>query len=362
MNLGTRELPVLTTLRFFAAAVVLGFHFWPGGQGPAWFGEFFQNGYESVAFFFVLSGFILTHVYSSRVFSRREFWLSRLARIYPVYLVSLVIALPVLVYGAFVSRPVVITHFWLAMFVVSVLLQSWIPQTALIWNDPAWSLSVEAFFYALFPDVLRLQRFVRPLLILGFATTLVVLTEIARPAAVAAWVEERGNLLHRFLAFFPLFQLPQLLFGMALGLFSVSGRSFEAWFAELVLAAGLGGIALVFVFRTNVPDLIRGAALVLLYGSVVFAGTTSVGIITRILSHGLLVRLGEASYAMNILHIPLQFWWNKILRLMTVDRSSVALFLGFLAWLVVLSRASHRFVETRSRSLILARYGKRSTV
>ncbi len=360
MNPAIRELPILTTLRFFAAAVVLGFHFFPEGKGPLFLGEFFRNGYESVAFFFVLSGFILTHVYSERPFSRRRFWLSRFARIYPVYLLSLIIALPVFLYGAFVSRTVIAGHFWLAMLLVPLLLQSWVPQTALIWNWAAWSLSVEAFFYALFPDVLRLQRFVRPLVTLGFAAGLVILVEVARSLAVVALVEERGNLLHRFFAFFPLFQLPNFLFGMTLGFCFVSGRSLKPWFAELVLIAGLTGIALVFAFRTTIPDLARSTVLTFLYGAVLFAGATSSGLITRILSHRLLVRLGEASYAMYILHTPLLFWWSKILRLMKVDYSSVISFLGFVAMLVLLCLASHRFVETRCRDLILARYGKRS--
>jgi peptidoglycan/LPS O-acetylase OafA/YrhL len=34
-------------------------------------------------------------------------------------------------------------------------LQAWWPRAALLWNTPAWSLSVEALFYALFPLILR---------------------------------------------------------------------------------------------------------------------------------------------------------------------------------------------------------------
>lgn len=54
-----KDIPALTSLRFFAAALVVIFHY-PGKQDvfPQLFWRF---GYEAVTFFFVLSGFILTY-------------------------------------------------------------------------------------------------------------------------------------------------------------------------------------------------------------------------------------------------------------------------------------------------------------
>jgi len=65
----------LTSLRFFAAWLVVCHHFFA-----------FEAGYAGVTFFFVLSGFILALNYAGRVDTpaqRRRFWLKRAARVYP---------------------------------------------------------------------------------------------------------------------------------------------------------------------------------------------------------------------------------------------------------------------------------------
>ena len=59
------------------------------------------------------------------------------------------IFLPIAIYAASING-----NHGFALFTAALqltLTQSWVPYTALQWNGPAWSLSVEAFFYALFP-------------------------------------------------------------------------------------------------------------------------------------------------------------------------------------------------------------------
>ncbi len=59
--------------------------------------RFLSNGFMGVPFFFLLSGFILTYSYLGQVEThnqRRRFWEARFARVYPVYLLSLVLNWP----------------------------------------------------------------------------------------------------------------------------------------------------------------------------------------------------------------------------------------------------------------------------
>lgn len=88
------NLRVLTSLRFFAALWVVLFHYWPDLTGVSTLPSFIAKGYLGVELFFILSGFILCHVYRSAVeegrFEYGGFLWARLARIYPVHLVTLV--------------------------------------------------------------------------------------------------------------------------------------------------------------------------------------------------------------------------------------------------------------------------------
>jgi peptidoglycan/LPS O-acetylase OafA/YrhL len=141
-------LKALTSVRFFAAIYVVFFHLWGGGalKNYPLLGNFVGSGNTGVTFFFVLSGFILAYNYP-RVSSRKQFWIARFARVYPVYFLSLCL---------FAFRPVT----WgqpgavLGGVLAFGLLQAWWPPASSGLNPVAWTLSVEAFFYAVFPFLL----------------------------------------------------------------------------------------------------------------------------------------------------------------------------------------------------------------
>ena len=84
----SQNLKPLTSLRILAALWVVSFHFW-GNLGIAT-PAFVDKGYLGVELFFVLSGFILSHVYLEAwrggTFKYVEFIWARLARIYPLHL------------------------------------------------------------------------------------------------------------------------------------------------------------------------------------------------------------------------------------------------------------------------------------
>jgi hypothetical protein len=74
------RLPALSGLRAFAALNIVFYHF----SNPKWFGPFapiVDNGYTSVSFFLLMSGFILAYNYSDRAQSGHlntgHFWIAR---------------------------------------------------------------------------------------------------------------------------------------------------------------------------------------------------------------------------------------------------------------------------------------------
>jgi peptidoglycan/LPS O-acetylase OafA/YrhL len=146
----------LTGLRFIAAAMIVVHH------SRALFGEplrhFALN--QGVAFFFVLSGFILTYVYPELPNRRAlgRFFVARVARIWPAhaatFALTLALGLHAIAGGAPSNPTPVIAIGNLAM------VHAWVPAKSWFFsfNAVSWSISTEFFFYLVFP-----------LLIAGFA-------------------------------------------------------------------------------------------------------------------------------------------------------------------------------------------------
>lgn len=148
MTIDTKSrLDSLTSLRFFAALVVLMRHTVPDIYPLPGLLELSLIGPIGVGFFFVLSGFILTWTWKPQE-RRRYFYMRRVARIVPLHVLTTVVAAGLLISAG--------TPLWLSTVVSLFLLQAWLTEPfRLGGNSPSWSLSVEAFFYALFPFIVR---------------------------------------------------------------------------------------------------------------------------------------------------------------------------------------------------------------
>jgi mycarose O-acyltransferase len=149
-------------MRFIAAAMVFFFHsvyenvFADPVAQNTYTKIFGQGGWAGVAFFFVLSGFVLT--WSARATdSVRAFYRRRIFKIFPNHVVTFVVAgvLLISVGSAIGVGPAVVNLF---------LLQAWFPQLSIevSMNPVAWSLSCEALFYLCFPFLLRPISRIRP--------------------------------------------------------------------------------------------------------------------------------------------------------------------------------------------------------
>lgn len=155
-----REIRALTGLRGVAASVVALTHF-----DFVWAPAFGRLGLHNVMvdIFFCLSGFTLASVYSTRKdTSFRSFMMLRIARIYPLYLLSLLV-LSVTLFSAQAQsltddfiRQVLMINSW-----------PWI-GSGVNWNNPAWSVSVEFLAYILlFRLLLARIRAPSPMVTLG---------------------------------------------------------------------------------------------------------------------------------------------------------------------------------------------------
>lgn len=122
-------------------------------------------GYAGVGFFFALSGFVLTWG-ARRDRSAITFWRHRFARVWPMWALSVMLAVVLSVVTGQLRTGLAGLGQVLACFL---LLQAWVPRQTWYFatNAVGWSLSVEAFFYAISPGIIHRSLPRRPLLILS---------------------------------------------------------------------------------------------------------------------------------------------------------------------------------------------------
>lgn len=145
-------LPALTGLRTLLAVNIMFFHFTP--PLPQVLRPLVDNAFTFVGFFFLISGFILAYNYADRpVLDRRRFYVARFSRVYPVYLLVLVLSVPFLRFEWQAHTP---GDFFTGLALTPLALQGWSPTLATFWNTVGWTLPAELMLYLAFPYILRL--------------------------------------------------------------------------------------------------------------------------------------------------------------------------------------------------------------
>jgi peptidoglycan/LPS O-acetylase OafA/YrhL len=305
------HMPALTGIRFPLAFWVVAHHVGgPGhmlsplvGAAPA-LRAFVEAAWVALTVFFAISGFVLARRYRASVWTRpvlARYAAARLGRIYPVYLLSLLILLPILVSAAAdesLGRP----HERFGLLVNYVfLLQGWI-RPAVNWNTPAWSLSAEVFFYAAAPLILVLARRTSWPSILGTAVV-----ACAVPIALRLTIEPP---IPKALLYFGDF----LIGVSAAGLydrFRDDGWNVSRAGRWLVGPSLLGGAALL-IWRDQFGSfLVFDTGVRLASAALVLGLACGSGVAARALSSRPALIGGRASYAIYILHIPILWWYPR---------------------------------------------------
>ena len=149
------DLRPLTTLRFLAAVWVVLFAAWPhldAGFTP----NLVAKGYLGVETFFILSGFILSHVYLEQAGGRRlnygGFLWARVARVYPLHLATLFGVMALGLAATFAGMAIDANVLsWKSLPAQILMVHAWGFAPEAGFNHPSWSISAEWFAYLLFP-------------------------------------------------------------------------------------------------------------------------------------------------------------------------------------------------------------------
>jgi len=295
-----RPLPALTGIRIFAAYYVVMLHTGSGYFGrhdaPQFILRLLDKGYLAVSLFFILSGFILVYTYQGKMSGPENtirFWEARFARIYPVYLLALALMIPFAKTITLGQRLAVLTmvQTWLP----------WKPEMVGAWNFPAWSLSVEAFFYLTFPLILiglnRLRVSGLKWIVRMFLAVIVV-GDLPRP--VGDWPNS-GIAFAQYIPL-PVLRLPEFIIGMALGLIFL--RVPARRFSGLVSIGAL----LVAIIVLCLPWVALPSLAVIPFAILILSLAYQSGPVARLLSNRIVILLGSASYAVYLLQLPTRIY------------------------------------------------------
>jgi peptidoglycan/LPS O-acetylase OafA/YrhL len=373
-----RQLKPLTGLRFVAALLVVVHHFGPYVLSPPAYDPLrtlkivernvIFTGMIGVDLFFVLSGFILAYTYLDLCGrlrgTRGQFWIARIARIYPVYVCI----------WAVTAVPFVWLHYPHVVPVLSaatslVLTQTWLPFFSADWNPPIWSLSNEAFFYLLFPllpiAVARLNRYhlylaMGMLWAISLAMPLTYLAVNPHPLG-GLWLAMESN---------PLFSLPEFLTGVALGRLYVLARAngTPTVATRRIRPGSLTSLALLgcAVVMITVPwsfGPMYHVSVIPFFALLIYSLARGESRLVSLLSGPAMIRLGEASYALYVLHWPLWDWVTGIFPAPAPDAPArLPFFLAYLGLAIVLSLLASHLLEQPARRAIRQAFRGRSRV
>ncbi len=357
------SLPALTGIRTIFALTIIAFHF----SNAAMFGIFapmVNNAFIFVGCFFLLSGFILAYNYGDRgpSLSKREFWLARFARLYPVYLLALLISYQMLLAEWHYQTHL---HFVEGVILTPLLLQGFSPLLATFWNTVAWTLSSEVMLYIAFPWIvgLRWPRSPRKLagLVVAFwalGMVLPALYMLLQPDGFAHVNRYTPGIWLRTLKFTPIPYAPTFLAGMALGLLqdraTISSRV-RLWLSGVMLVV----LAAVFCWGIDaLPYPMLHVGLLTPLFALLIIGLSGNHWIARIFAFRPILIVGEATYCLYLLHFN---GWILIHKYSLPARLHVAALDPWISYavLVAFSVAAFYWVEIPGRRWILNRWSHR---
>ncbi|MFW9260819.1 acyltransferase family protein [Nostoc sp. CALU 546] len=368
-----KHIKPLTSLRGIAALFVVVHHFSyytlpKTGSTLSAYSDFFKNGYLWVDFFFILSGFIMTHVYagdfSLKVNSPnyRSYLLSRFARIYPLHIFILFLFVGLEIIKIFLLPTSAFTGKFnlTALFANVFLLQAFDLNCPPLfwcdtyWNEPAWSISVEFVVYCIFPFLLFLLLKNSPkndLIIYSF-TLLSILLLIAFT---------RGNL--DSIIGIPSIARCGLECVLGIITYKVYYRGDYKKYFNLNLLAIIAITWIILIMNyywsywRSLHDWLVLPAFCLL---ILAVSVKNNGVISRFLSSRLMLYLGTISYSIYMIHWFLQellkiFWiyeFNKAFGKGFTEYETLTSLGVFLMIVLLTASLTYRFVEVPARNYL----------
>lgn len=346
---------------------------------------FISLGWIWVDFFFVLSGFILSHVYNDPFQEQvtkkgyQKYMIARFARIYPLHIFTMIWA--ILIGIAILQTPRALGP-WESFFQVIFNFKFVIPTSLLLLqgmhlhpmaplNSPSWSLSTEWWMYLIFPFLVApIQKFKdkhRPIMLL----TLIALYVLLKYYLVPTFGRQMGNQMGTTINTITDFAFIRCIAGFMLGMLvyeyfrSDWNKSFFGS-TETFLVLGFGLFASLYL---GVNELL----IVAFFPLIILSAAFNTGSVSKTLSKILWQRIGDWSFSIYMVHIPINYsfhWlaakWGPFVPEGVFTRGAPNYAIGWLyfaAYLTVtllIASQTYRWIEVPSRDYINQRFSNRA--
>jgi peptidoglycan/LPS O-acetylase OafA/YrhL len=331
-------------LRFLAAISVVFYHYSPLRN------TFVNNGNEAVSFFFLLSGFILVVAYEKQITQNNlsviPFYVKRIARIYPLFLLALLLTLA---YHFLIHNEH--TRLQQKLPFELMMLQTWFYPGSI--NYPAWSISCEIFFYLLFPLYILKLANIRLQSAIKWAIVILIVT-----VSCSYFLENISNSIFKeelkqgYLYQHPVFRFPIFFCGNVLGLMYI--KNVKVPFLQLL---GLFLLGCLFVYLwtfkpTHIGSSFKQVGFLLIYVVLIVVLLQNEDFSIKYLSNKLFTALGDISYGIYLLQFPM----SSFILVFTKDFATGTHFLIYLLALLFTSYFTYQYFEKPLRLKITILY------
>jgi len=359
------NLKALTSLRFFAAMMIVAYHMDLFKAAPwiLWVPHSFVHG---VSFFFVLSGFILTHVYrrdAGMTFGR--FMSLRVARLYPTVLASMTFLVLVVPWADIPWSKAGLPMTTLGLGLKLLTLESAFPvsNVQFSWNAASWSISTEMYFYLAFPFLLKNleSTWARKLLLAAYCAVAVFAVGALLQLPVEFVTDNRVTVSALTYAN-PLVRGFEFVLGMSTYLLwsrriSPLDLSLRVWTIIEMAALLLIALWLTLGVASIEPALPSPASMwfdtsgsCFLFAGLILVFASGRGWLGKLLTARVMVWLGEVSFAIYLYHqIVLRAFGPFLLARFSADAAALIA----LAIILAIAAANHRWLEPRGRGIVL---------
>ncbi|TXH03479.1 MAG: acyltransferase [Nevskiaceae bacterium] len=359
-----QDFAALTTLRAIGALCVVEHHCWLFVY-PAWPRSWIVPGFQLWPdYFFILSGFILTHVYGKtlRHGGRDEvfnYFVHRIARVYPLHLAVLVmlvglesIRLLMAQHAGLETRGRYFVDSTSPRYILTnlLLVQAWGIQHMNSWNMPAWSISAEFACYLAFPMMLNHELASKPRRAALLATI---------SACGLTWIQLSR---HTFDVTFDL-GVPRAFFSFSIGCVLYHYRHVLLNAVAFIPATALQSSIVAGVlaaYAVNAP----GLAFIPLWVALIAAMTRENGLPAKILAWPPLVAMGERSYSYYMTHV-LVIWAMLLTKAAApatfgqfLEWPSLAILAAILGTTIGISEWTYRYIEKPGRAWVRRRLSR----